>query len=83
MIIFYKYTKELIPKRENDPSQRTEFIQKQRDVNHGQNYRKVAKQLWYSPQAVLAVAQNTLFLRWSSLDLYIGTWTEAALPTAA
>lgn len=87
MIIFYKYAEELIPKRVNHPSQRTEFIREQTDINlaqpnHGQIYRKVARQLWYSPQVVLAVAQKILFLRWSSLDLYAGTRSEAALPTA-
>lgn len=51
-------------------------------TNHGQNGRKAAKQLCYSPQVVPAVAKNILFLRWSSVDLYTDTWTEATLSAA-
>lgn len=87
MLIFYKYTTVLISKKEKHPTWREEFIWEQTDenlahTNHGQNGRKAAKQLCNSPHVVTAVAKNILFLRWSSLDLYTDTWTEATLSVA-
>lgn len=68
MIIFYKYTTVLISKKEKHPTRKEEFIWEQTDVNlahpnQGQNGRKVARQLCYSPQVAPVVAKNILFLR--------------------